>query len=141
MMLPDATTMSKISQLIPTISGLKMLNSDLKSSLDHHEIIEVIGKHLENMQKTLELTNQKITIVLNSEQRFLMEVQVDIVEKFINMMKNTHSKPSESSNFTTSEVPMKPNLLKDVLDRSRSFWNPYLVELAHPPPPKCSPSS
>jgi len=120
MMLPDDTSLSNISLLIPTILSLKALNSDLEAGFYPHSIIQIIEEHLKNMQTKLEPNNQKITLILNSEQRFLMEMQVEIIEKLLILIKNTRSLPSRASKFTTSdEILMKPYLLEDILDRSK----------------------
>ncbi len=121
------TTKTLIENLLPKISKLKTVNSKLKMDINNHSIGRNLGDQLVVLQKKLgpihtgRKGKPKFPL-LHSNERFLIEIQVDVIERLLDIIKNVskNSSAQDESKTTNSSLmhfTMKPALMAEFLDR------------------------
>ena len=65
--------------------------------------------------------NKSVFPSLHRDQRYLYQVQIDLIERLLDVMKNTPKvlpSSSQSQQTSSTQVKMKPDLILDILDRA-----------------------
>ena len=104
------------------------LNTRLMSQLPN-SVTDIITFGLQGILENLKPTFNRKKPQFKSfdvDTRFMFEVQVDIIERVLELMKNS-PKSVSSSQLQTSSVPMSPGLLEDILNRAQRL----LLSLLH----------
>ena len=133
---PPSNSRSLMFHLIPNVSRLKAFNMDLKPELNDPSFTRSLDQYLTDLQKTLEpiktgRRGEPKVPVLYAEQRFFIEVQIDIIETLLDLIqaaprsaKPVTPKPEQVDDPTIAQPPkeviyMNQPLLADVLDRAK----------------------
>ena len=101
----------------------------LTENLKPHTISSMLELGLRAIRSALtprKVKNKSVFPSLHRDQRYLYQVQVDLIERLLDVMKNTPkvlpSSPSqligESQQTSSTQVKMKPDLILDILDRA-----------------------
>ena len=120
---------------LQTVKALE-LNKQWSGELNH-SVIRVLSLGLEAIKSSSTPRNVQGKMVYPSvpvNQRYLYEVQMDVIERVLNVMKNTpHVLPpstniarDRSEQVLTTALKMKPEFISDILDRVRRLIDSLL---------------
>lgn len=125
-----------VEKLQAKVNTVLDLNNRLAEEFRHtHNISYVLAEGLQAIQESLKPRRGRDKLIfpsLHADQRYLYEVQIDVIERILDVMKNTPRvlPPSTSFNqlsrpqqYFTNPVTMKSEFMLDILDRAQRLVN------------------